>query len=335
MLLENQKRDKFTLNKYCFPQVSSPIQSIACLSDKVITLDTKKTVRIFSDMKGGNHTAYELSGSAAVYKNILALPLTDYILLYNTEEGRSIGFLGTINFDFQEINNFSSILSVSSEPKSFVIVDNTGAHIYYIGQGYYKLNIFKIGCIQLSKLPNEVKLCPSERYYITKQLYGNLYLLKFIKKTKQNEFHYRIKLFYIPRFYKGHHRKASLSLNQRIADIIPMSPRGLVAILTIDNQLLILNIETQSIIGESNCYGNIRPYKIMSIGQKAEIVVFETKRTMVIDVADSWKTVFESRADQETSDKLVNEVVVDDDGKIVFNEGSKICVLRSTYSRTN
>lgn len=331
MLLEKPKASRFISNKHFHPQVTSPVQSITYLKEKVITLDDFKVIRVFHDLKG-SPIEYPLKDQAALYANITAVPKTNYLALWGGSQDRSIGFVHHSNFMFCELGDFAGVYAVCCEEKALTVVDSKGVHIYYVSQGYTKLNVFKLGVIHLSKIMDDSPSSNPVRHYLAKQVNYTLYLLKFIKKTQNGDYHYRFKLYYLPRFYKGFHRKASFHTSQQISDFAVLGPRALVALTTVDSQLLVLNLESKVLIKEPGTYGSLRPYKAVGIGLNGELVAFELKRTVVISTSDDWAIVYESKVDQDTGDRLVNDAVEMGAHKVLYAEGSKICILKEQDS---
>ena len=326
MYLEKANPTKYCLTKHFCPRVTGSIQSMAVLNDKIIALDSDRVIRIFTDFKG-THLAFPLGGRAVVYTEIVAVPSTDYIVLWNESDKKSVAIMDIRCFGFEELTGFSGICSVVSEEKALTIVDIKGVHIYYICEGYSKLNVIKVGYIQLTKINADLD-ASRYRHYIAKQSYYTLYLLKFVRKTQNDDFHYTMKLYYISKFFKGYYRKASVSLKQPVIDMVPLGPRCLIAILTADNTLQILDVESESLIIEPNRYSSMRPYKIMNMGANGELLVIEPKRLSIIDIINNWNVVFENKNDGEAHNKLVNDVVCMAHEKIIFNEDAKICIIK-------
>lgn len=319
--------DKYAVVKRNNPKITKPIKMLAWTNQKTILLNDDGEMRIFKKFTDP-HIIYSLKDPYKSYDNILGMHPTDSIVLFSLKEANHVGIMNIHYFDGFQLKDFDQILSVAYEPKCLTIVDKNGIHIYYVAQGFVKLNVFKVGYIKvvLPIISNSVS--PFTRNVITKQLFGMLYMLKLSKEPEAKRFKYTLKLFNITKFYKGYSCKASFTLKSPICDIVPLHCRGLLAILTLDSDLFILHMETQTLISDPNGISNLKPYKVLNISATNKLVIFENRRIAVVDITNEWKVVYESKADQETGYCMVGETAVVNEECIIFNDGSKFCELK-------
>lgn len=326
MQSERVHENKFTVTKRNNPKITKAIRAITWTNGTTVSLSVDGEMRMFKKFTDP-HILYYLKEPYRSFQSILGMHPSDCIALFNTRGSSAVGVLNVVNFETFQLTGFNEVFSVSYEPKCLVIVDKNGVHIYYVAQGFTKISIIKFGLIKLSLLTASRAIDASIRFYLTKQSFGMLYLMKFLSQNISNHFKYSIKLFTISKHSKGYHAKASLTLPSPAIDIVPLEFCGLVAVLTANRSLFLFHVESQTLVSEPFGANVFKPYKITAI-KSGELVAFEGKRVVVIDFINGWRIAHEGKFDQDGGENMVSGCASSSDGVIIFNEGTKFCELK-------